>query len=121
MLTAVQPSNLFLTRRACPRPSLFRSSQAWTDLNVWLDSDTGELWCQGKWSGRIWLDIEDTASHSYWGSDTSANRQWATELLVAAVNAVGHDKVGIYASRYMWSLVSRGARARGRDTGAAAV
>ena len=77
--------------------------------------------CQGKWSGRIWLDIEDTASHSYWGSDTSANRQWATELLVAAVNAVGHDKVGIYASRYMWSLVSRGARARGRDTGAAAV
>merc|ERR1739848_902885 len=61
--------------------------------------------CQCKWSGRIWLDIEDTASHSYWGSDTSANRQWATELLVAAVNAVGHDKVGIYASRYMWSQV----------------
>ena len=54
---------------------------------------------------RLFLDIEDTASHSYWGTDTSSSQQFMKELYQAAVGRLGSSRVGIYASGYMWNLV----------------
>lgn len=53
----------------------------------------------------MWLDIEDTSNHDYWGTDVESNKNWMTQLYVAAVTALGRDRVGIYSSQDMWPLI----------------
>lgn len=53
----------------------------------------------------LWLDIEDTASHAYWGNNVANNRAFMHDLLAAATRELGHSRVGVYASYYMWGLV----------------
>ena len=54
---------------------------------------------------NMWLDIEDTASHSYWGTDSASSKAFMSELYKAAVSRLGASRVGIYSSTYMWSLI----------------
>lgn len=60
---------------------------------------------QGIQLGQLWLDIEDTDNHDYWGSDSRNNAGWMSELYSAAVSAIGADKVGIYANIHMWQII----------------
>ena len=60
---------------------------------------------QGIQLSHLWLDIEDTANHDYWGSDSRSNADWMSELYSAASNAIGAEKVGIYSSIYMWETI----------------
>ena len=53
----------------------------------------------------LWLDIEDTSQHAYWGPNSQVNRQWMQSLYQAAVGAVGASRVGIYSSHTMWNLI----------------
>lgn len=54
---------------------------------------------------RIWLDVEDTNAHTYWGTNTGNNRNFMTQLLIGAVDAVGHNRVGVYSSYYNWERI----------------
>lgn len=58
--------------------------------------------CSGDWSGRVWLDIEDS-NNLYWGTDTKANQAFY-ESLVDACKAQA-TSCGVYASSRQWSDV----------------
>lgn len=53
----------------------------------------------------VWLDVEDTDSHQYWGTDTGVSQNFINALVQAATNAVGASRVGIYSSANNWNLI----------------
>jgi hypothetical protein len=54
---------------------------------------------------QLWLDIEDTSNHDYWGSDSQSNAGWMSDLYSAAVSAVGSDRVGVYSNINNWNTI----------------
>lgn len=53
----------------------------------------------------MWLDIEDTNTHTYWGLNRAASKNFLIGLLDESVRRLGHNRVGIYSSYYMWELI----------------
>jgi len=53
----------------------------------------------------FWLDIEDTSTHAYWGTNYANSQSFMIALLIESVNRLGRSRVGVYSSYYMWGLV----------------
>ena len=53
--------------------------------------------CGGKWSGRIWLDVEGA---QYWLGDYAANKNWYQSLVDSCKNY--GVECGVYATKYQW-------------------
>ena len=54
--------------------------------------------CKANWSGRVWLDIENSA---LWTGSTTSNKSWYQNLVNACTSTAGVS-CGIYSSQSQW-------------------
>lgn len=61
-----------------------------------------------NFSGMVWLDIEDTNAHSYWGTDVAASKSFISGLLSAAAAEVGTSFVYAWSGCFLTHLCQAG-------------
>jgi hypothetical protein len=90
-------SNIDVYMFPCPLCGTSAASQ--------VDAAVSNLVNNGANFNMFWIDVEDTNTNAYWGTDQSASQTFMIDLLIEAVNQLGRPRVGIYSSKYMWQLI----------------
>jgi hypothetical protein len=61
--------------------------------------------------GKLWIDVEGA---EYWNKSCSVNVAFLHALVAATQSALGHDRVGIYASLSQWTPIMCGDKSFGK-------